>query len=152
MAWLFCICMGYNYGQREKSMVISQRDENVISIDITFESQLDEELQGARELASQNVDCDVVIQFPPVSNLSILAIVALMKLHKSLTLSGRRLILFSVNSETKKLFKFVLKEFKKYKPDISSKYNLKNGILRFPFQTPDLLSFRFPFHQTINLN
>lgn len=32
--------------------------------------------------------------------------------------------------ETKKLFKFVLKEFKMYKPGVSSKYNLKNAILR----------------------
>ena len=86
-------------------MTILKRGESVILIDITSESQVDEELQGATELASQNVDCDVVIQFPPVSNLSVLAIVKLMKLHKSLTLSDRRLILFSVNSETKKLFK-----------------------------------------------
>lgn len=105
IAWLFCICTGNNYGLRDKSMTILKRGESVIVIDITSESQVDEELQGARELASQNVDCDVVIQFPPVSNLSVLAIVELMKLHKSLTLSDCRLILFSVNSETKKLFK-----------------------------------------------
>ena len=86
-------------------MAILKRDESVIIIDIISESQVVGELQGAGELASKNVDCDVVIQFPPVSNLSILAIVELMKLHKSLTLSGRRLILFSANSETKKLFK-----------------------------------------------
>lgn len=35
--------------------------------------------------------------------------------------------------ETKKLFKFVLKEFKKYKPNVSSRYNLKNAILRLNF-------------------
>ena len=86
-------------------MTILKQDKSVILLDITSESQVDEELRGARELASQNVDCDVVIQFPPVSNLSTLAIVELMKLHKSLTLANRRLILFTANSETKKLFK-----------------------------------------------
>jgi len=104
MAWLFCICTGNNYGLRDKSMTILKRGESVIVIDITSESQVDEELQGARELASQNVDCDIVIQFPPISTINPSSIVKLTKLQKSLKLSGRRLILFSVSPETNKIF------------------------------------------------
>ena len=85
-------------------MTILKRGESVIVIDITSESQVDEELQGARELASQNVDCDIVIQFPPISIINPSSIIKLTKLQKSLKLSGRRLILFSVSPETKKIF------------------------------------------------
>lgn len=72
------------------------------------------------------------------------------KLKKSLLNSGAdeetiNKIMIKVNQilydgiETKKLFRFAFKEFKKYQPYASSRYNLKNAILRlgidgYPFE------------------
>ncbi len=66
------------------------------------------------------------------------------KLRKSLLNSGAdketiNKIIAKVNTilhegiETKELFKFAFKEFKRYKPLASSRYNLKNAILRLDF-------------------
>jgi len=63
------------------------------------------------------------------------------KLRRSLLNSGAdqetiNKIMFKVNKilydgiETKKLFRFAFREFKKYEPYTSSRYNLKNAILR----------------------
>ncbi len=86
-------------------MVIQMWSESVMLVNLNSESRIDEELQGVTELVSKNVDCDIVVQFPFVSTISSPSITELLRLHKSLTLSGRRLILFTVNSETTKLFK-----------------------------------------------
>jgi len=85
-------------------MTIQNQPENIITIDIISESLVDEELQRATELASKNVDCDIVIQFPLITTINPPSIVKLMKLRRALKFSGRRLILFSVSPETKKIF------------------------------------------------
>ncbi len=88
-------------------MKIQKWSESVMLVNIDSESQIDEELQGVTELASKNVDCDIVVQFPFVSTISSSSITELLRLHKSLTLSGRQLILSSVSSETKKVLRLI---------------------------------------------
>ena len=101
----FCICMSYYYGLRDKCMDIRKCSESVMLVNIDSESRIDEELQKVTELASKNVDCDIVVQFPLVSTISSSSITELLRLHKSLTLSGRRLILSSASSKTKKVLR-----------------------------------------------
>lgn len=60
-------------------MAIQKWSESVMLVNITCESQVDEELQEATKLASKNVDCDIVIQFPSVSTISSLAISELVR-------------------------------------------------------------------------
>ena len=85
-------------------MVIQMWSESVMLVNLNSKSRIDEELQGVTERVSKNVDCDIVVQFPFVSTISSPSITKLLRLHKSLTLSGRRLILHSVSSKTKEVF------------------------------------------------
>ena len=84
-------------------MMIQKWSESIILVNINSESRIDEELQEVTELASKNVDCDIVVQFPFISTISSSSITELVRLHKSLTLSGRRLILSSASSKTKEV-------------------------------------------------
>ncbi len=86
-------------------MEIQKWSESVMLVNIDSESRIDEELQGVTELVSKNVDCDIVVQFPFVSTISSPSITNLLRLHKSLTLSGRQLILSSVSSKTQKVLR-----------------------------------------------
>jgi anti-anti-sigma factor len=88
-------------------MAIQKWSESVILVNMNSESRIDEELQGVTKLASKNVDCDIVVQFPFVNTISSSSITELLRLHKSLTLSGRRLILSSVSSKTKKVLRLI---------------------------------------------
>ena len=101
----FCICMIYYYGLRDKFMDIRKCSERVMLVNIDSESRIGEELQRVTELASKNADCDIVVQFPFVSTISSSSITELLRLHKSLTLSGRRLILSAASSKTKKVLR-----------------------------------------------
>ena len=88
-------------------MKIQKWSKSIMLVIINCESRIDEELRELTECVSKNVDCDIIVQFPLVSTISSASITELLRLYKSLTLSGRRLILHSVSSKTKKVFKLM---------------------------------------------
>ena len=83
--------------------MIRKWSENIIRVNIESESQMDDKLQEVTLQASKHAECDIVVQLPFVSTISSLCITELIRLHKSLSLSGRRLILSTASSKTKEI-------------------------------------------------
>jgi anti-anti-sigma regulatory factor len=85
-------------------MAIQKWSESVILVNIDSESQVDEELQWVKKVASKNVNCDIIMRFPLVTTISQPSLIELVRLQRSLALSGHRLIISSASSKTKRLF------------------------------------------------
>lgn len=86
-------------------MEIQNLSEQVILVTLPPGQQITDELKSASEALSGRDDCDVVIDFSTVKILTTASINILIILHHALRKCGHRLILYSVSSLTKSIFR-----------------------------------------------
>jgi anti-anti-sigma factor len=85
-------------------MSVQNWSDNIILVNLAPEPQTGEELQMAIEMATETGGYDVVVDFAQVGIVTSSSIAKLLKLHKALEGSGRRLVLSTVGKQTKEVF------------------------------------------------
>jgi len=85
-------------------MGIQNWSENIILVNLAKEPQMGEELKTVTDIIAENGNRDVVVDFADVDIMTSSSIAKLLKLRKTLTDCGHRLILASVRPRTKKIF------------------------------------------------
>ncbi len=86
-------------------MGIQHWSENIILVDLSKEPEMSDELETVAEIVHDRDDCDVVIDFSDVDIVTSSSLSKLLKLHKPITRSKRRLVLCGVAAQTKGIFK-----------------------------------------------
>ncbi len=85
-------------------MGIQNWSENIMLVNLAKEPDMGEELKTVTGIAAEKSTCDVVVDFADVDIITSSSIAKLLKLRKTLTDCGRRLVFSSVSPKTKKIF------------------------------------------------
>ena len=85
-------------------MGIQNWSDNVILINLAKEPQMGEELQVAAEMATDNSNCNVVVDFADVDIVTSSSIAKLLKLHKIVSANGCNTIFASASPQVKNIF------------------------------------------------
>jgi len=85
-------------------MAIQHWTENVILVDLPHEPEMGDELQTVTEMVSERDDCDVVIDFSGVDNITSCTLSELLELRKPLVECGRRLVLCGLAAAIQNIF------------------------------------------------
>jgi anti-anti-sigma factor len=100
-------------------MGIDHSSQGILTVDLPGEPEMGNELEKVNEIAREEADCDVVIDFSSVDIITSSNIAKLLKLKKLLDGFGHRLVLCSLISATKQIFKLAgldqVLEFADYK-------------------------------------
>lgn len=85
-------------------MGIQNWSEDTILVDLSGEPEMGYELTAIKKMVRNRGDCDVVIDFSGVDIVTSSSLSKLLKLRKSLSDSGHKLVLCSVSPATKGIF------------------------------------------------
>ena len=88
-------------------MGIQEWSDDIILVNLAKEPQLGEELQATIDMIAVKSNHDVVIDFGDVEIITSSSIAKLLKVRKALSGSGRRVVLSSVSTRTKKVFSLI---------------------------------------------
>ena len=88
-------------------MGIQNWSDEIILINLGHEPQLGEELQTAADVVGEGNCRDIVLDFSDVDIITSSSIAKMLKIHKEINNSQRRLIFCSVSTQTMHLFKVV---------------------------------------------
>ncbi len=88
-----------------QKMGIDHSSQGILTVDLLPEPDMGNELEKVHKIASEEADCDVVVDFSSVDIITSTNIAKLLKLKKLLDGFGHRLVLSGLISATKQIFK-----------------------------------------------
>ena len=86
-------------------MGIDHSSHGILTVDLLAEPEMGTELEKVAEIAREEADCDVIVDFSSVDIITSSNIAKLLKLQKLLHGFGHRLVLCGLISATKQIFK-----------------------------------------------
>jgi len=85
-------------------MGIQNWSDTVILVNLASEPYMGEELHTANQMACEQVESDVVVDFSDVMTVTSSSLAKLLKLRKTLHENGRKLVLCGMGSQTRGIF------------------------------------------------